>query len=68
MIADIVNNNKVSEHDQLNMTKLCGEMVQKNLTQQQKDTRKNICSDSMKRHTEQDLLTNVITCNETMNF
>jgi hypothetical protein len=40
-------------------------MVPKNLTQEQKDNRKNICSDIMKRITEQlEALENVITCDE----
>jgi hypothetical protein len=44
-------------------------MIPKNLTQEQKDNRKNICSDIMERITEQpDVLENVITCDETWIF
>lgn len=51
MIADMVNTNRETVrqilHDELNMTKICAKMVPKNLTQEQKDHRKNICSDIM---------------------
>jgi hypothetical protein len=44
-------------------------MVPKNLTQEQNDNLKNICSDIMERITEQpDMLENVITCDETWIF
>lgn len=73
MIADMVNTNRETVrqilHDELNMTKICAKMVPKNLTQEQKDHRKNICSDIMDRLKEQpDLLTNVVTCDETWIF
>jgi hypothetical protein len=55
-------------HDQLNMKKVCAKMVPKNLTQEQKDNRKNICSDIMERITEPDVLENVITHDETWIF
>jgi hypothetical protein len=69
MIAETVNMDKETVrqilHDQLNMRKICAKMVQKNLTQEQKDNRKNIRSDIMERITEQaDVLENVITCDE----
>lgn len=44
----------------------CAKMIQKNLTQQQKDKRTNICYDIMERSTEEsDLLTNAISWDET---
>jgi hypothetical protein len=44
-------------------------MVPKNLTQEQKDNRENICSDIMERITEQpDVLENITTCDETWIF
>lgn len=44
-------------------------MIPKNLTQEQRNNRKNIPSDIMKRLIEEpDLLTNVITCDETWIF
>jgi predicted nucleotidyltransferase len=47
------------------MRKVCAKIVLKNLTQEQKDNRKNICSDVMERITEQsDVLECVITCAE----
>jgi hypothetical protein len=47
------------------MRKVCAKLVPKNLTQEQKDNRKNICSDIMERITEQlDVLENVIACDE----
>ncbi|KAJ4434182.1 hypothetical protein ANN_22730 [Periplaneta americana] len=49
-------------NDELNMTKVCAKLVPKNLIQEQKDSWKNVCSDIMKRLTEEaDLLTHVIT-------
>jgi len=73
MIVDMVNINKETVrqilHDELNMTKVCAKLVPKNLTQDQKDNRKNICSDTMERLTEEpDLLTHVITGDETWIF
>lgn len=73
MIADMVNINKETVrkilHDELNMTKVCAKMVPKNLTQEQKDNRMNICSDIMNRLTEEpDLLSKIITCDETWIF
>lgn len=73
IIADMVNINKETVrqtlHDELNMTKVCAKMVPKNLTQEQKDNRKAICSDIMERLKEEpDLLTRVITCDETWVF
>jgi hypothetical protein len=73
MIAEMVNMDKEMVrqilHDQLNMRKVCAKMVPKELTQEQKDNRKNICSDIMERVTEQlDVLENVITCDETWIF
>jgi len=70
MIADMVNINKETVrqilHDELNMTKVCAKLVPKNNNQNQKDNRKNICSDIMERLTEEpDLLTHVITGDET---
>jgi phosphopantothenate synthetase len=54
MIAEMVNMDKEMVrqilNDQLN-TKVCAKMVLKNLTQEQKDSRKSICSD-MERFTE----------------
>jgi histone-lysine N-methyltransferase SETMAR len=73
MIADMVNINKETVrqilHDNLNMTKVCAKLVPKNLFQEQKDNRKNICCDVMERlKAEPDLLTHVITCDETWIF
>jgi hypothetical protein len=73
MIAEMVNMDKEMVrqilHDQLNMRKVCAKMVPKNLTQEQKDNQKNICSDTMERITEQlDVLENVITYDETWIF
>jgi ABC-type xylose transport system substrate-binding protein len=70
MIAEIVSMDKEMVrqilHDKLNMRKVCAKMVPKNLTQGQKDNRKNICSNIMERITKQpDVLENVITCEET---
>ena len=67
MIADMVNTNKETVrqilHDELNMSKVCAKLVPKNLSQEQKDNRKEICSDIMDRLTEEPyLLTEVITC------
>jgi hypothetical protein len=69
MITEMVNMDKETVrqilHDQLNMMKVCAKMVPKNLTQEQKDNRKNNCSDIMERIIEQlDVLENVITCDE----
>jgi hypothetical protein len=51
------------------MRKVCAKMVPKNLTQQQNDNWKNICSDIMEQITEQlDMLENVITCDESWIF
>jgi hypothetical protein len=51
MITEIVNMEKEMVrqilHDKLNIRKVCAKMVQKNLTQEQKDNWKNICSDIM---------------------
>jgi hypothetical protein len=56
-------------HDRSNMRKVFSKMDPKNLTQELKDNQKNICSDIMKRITEQlDALENVITCDETWIF
>jgi hypothetical protein len=56
MIAKMVNMDKETVrqilHDQVNMRKVCAKMVPKNLTQEQKRNRKNICSDIMERITE----------------
>jgi hypothetical protein len=65
MIAKMVNMDKEIVrhilHDQLNMRNICAKMVPKYLTQEQKDNRKNICSDFMEWITEQpDLLENII--------
>jgi hypothetical protein len=53
MIAEMVNMDKEKVrqilHEQLNMRKVCAKMVPKNITQEQKDNRKNICSDIMER-------------------
>jgi hypothetical protein len=73
MIAEMANMDKeiVRQvlHDQSNMRKVYAKMVPKNLTQEQKDNQKNICSDIMERITEQlDVLENVITCDETWIF
>lgn len=72
MIADTVNTtkeivNQISHHH-LNMTKDCAKMVPYNPTEEEKDNRKDICSDIMEpeRLTEEsDLLTKVITFDET---
>jgi hypothetical protein len=56
---------KMVNMDRLNMKKVCAK-IPKNLTQEQKDNRKNIGSDILKRITEQsDVLENVTTCDET---
>jgi transposase len=51
MISEMVNMDKETVrqifHDRLNMRKVCAKLVPKNLTQEQKDNRKNICSDIM---------------------
>jgi hypothetical protein len=47
MIAEMVNMDREMVrqilHDQMNMRKVCAKMVSRNLTQEQKDNRKNIC-------------------------
>jgi hypothetical protein len=73
MIAEMVNMNKETLRqiflDKLNMRNACAKSVPKDLTQEQKDNRKNSCSDIMERITEQlDVLENVITCDETWIF
>lgn len=73
MIGDMLNINKETVrqilHDELNMKKVCAKLVPKNLTQEQKDNRKDICSDIVARLADDpDLLTNVITCDETWIF
>lgn len=70
MIADMVNTNKEivkqTLHDELNMTKVCAEIVPKILTREQKDNRMNIYSEIMERLTGQPgLLTRIIACDET---
>jgi hypothetical protein len=56
-------------HDQLNMRKVYANVVPKNLTQENKDNGKNICSDVMEGITEQPgVLEDVITCDETWIF
>jgi hypothetical protein len=70
MIAAMVNMDKEMVrqffHDQLNMMKVCAIMVPKNLIQEEKDIRKNICSDIMGQITEQpNVLENVIACDDT---
>ncbi|KAL4149713.1 hypothetical protein QTP88_003590 [Uroleucon formosanum] len=61
MIAEMVNIDKETVrqilHDELNMTKVCAKMVPKNLTLEQKDGRRQICVDILKRmENERDLL------------
>lgn len=73
MIASIVNihNEIVGQvlNDKLNMKKVRVKMVLKNLTQDQKDNRRVICSDILQRLDEQpNLLENVITCDGTWIF
>jgi hypothetical protein len=73
MIAEMVNMDKERVrqilHDRLIMKKVCAKMVPKNVTQEQKGNRKNICSDIMERITEQlDMLENVIICDVTRIF
>jgi ABC-type xylose transport system substrate-binding protein len=73
MIAEMVSVDKEMVRqilqDQLNMRKICAKIVPKNLTQEQKDNKKNTCSDIMEQITEQpDVLENVITCDETRIF
>jgi len=56
-------------HDHLNMTKVCTKMVPKNLSQEQKDGRRQIYTDILGRIKKKpDLLTNVIICDETWIF
>lgn len=67
MFAEIVNTNKeivrLILHDELKMKKVSAKMIPKNLTQDENDNWKNICSDIKERLTEKpDLLINVITC------
>ncbi|PSN45251.1 hypothetical protein C0J52_06997 [Blattella germanica] len=67
VIADMVNTNKETVrqnlHDELRMSKVCAQLVPKNFSQEQKDNRKEICSDIMDRLTEEPyLLTKDITC------
>jgi hypothetical protein len=69
MIADMINIDKETVrqilHNNLNMNKVCAKMVPKILSQDQKDNRKNICSDILQMINEQpNLLENVITCDE----
>jgi hypothetical protein len=62
MITDMVQND-------LNMTKVCAKMVPKNLTQEQKDARQRICSDTLERLNDRpDFPEKVITCDETWIF
>lgn len=73
MIADMLNTNKeiIKQilHDELNMTKVCAEIVPKNLTREQKDNRMNVCSEIMKRLRGQPgLLTRIIAWDETWIF
>lgn len=73
MIACNVNTNKEIGrqilHDELNMTKVCAEIVPKNLTREQKDNRMNLCSDIMERLSGQPgLVTRIIACDETWIF
>lgn len=61
MIAEMVNIDKETVrqilHNQLNMTKVCAKMVPKNLSQEQKDGRQQICTDVLKlMESEPDLL------------
>jgi hypothetical protein len=69
MVAEMANIDKGTLrqmlHDRVNVRKVCAKMVPKNLTQEHKDNRENICSDIMERITEQpDLLENITTCDE----
>ena len=73
MIADMVAINRETVrqilHNELNLRKVCAKLVSKNLTQGQKDNRKDICTDILQEITQKpDLLENVITCNETWIF
>lgn len=73
MIIDMINIDKETVrqilHNNLNMNKVCAKMVPKNLSQDQKDNRKNICSDILQMINEQpNLLENVITCDDTWIF
>lgn len=73
MIGNMVNIDKETvrqiSHDKLNMKKSCAKTVSKNLTREQKDNSKVICSDILQRLDERpNLLENVITCDETWIF
>ena len=62
MIADMVSINRETVrqilHNELNIQKVCAKLVLKNLTEEQKDNRKDICTDILQKP---DLLENVIT-------
>lgn len=73
MIAEMVNVDKepVGQilHDKLNMTKVCAKMAPKHLSLEQKDGRRQICTDILGRiESERDLLKKVITFDETWIF
>lgn len=73
MLAEMVNINRETVrqilHNELNMQKVCAKMVPKNLTQDQKDARKESCTDILERLNEDPhLLERVITCDETWIF
>jgi hypothetical protein len=73
MIAEMMNmdNEAVRQilHDRLNMRNVCAKMVPKNVSQEEKDDKKNIFSDIIEIIAEQlGVLENVTTCDETWIF
>ncbi len=73
MIAETVNaNNKTVRkilHDKLNMKKVYGKLVPKNLTPDQKFVRQQICSDFLERLNEKpELMENIVACDKTWIF
>jgi hypothetical protein len=73
MIAEMVNMDKEMLkqilHYQFKIMKICAKMVPKNLTHEQKNNQKNICSDIMEQMTQQShVLENVTICDETWIF
>jgi hypothetical protein len=70
MIAEMVNIDKETVkqvlHEDLNMTKVCAKMVPRLLTPEQKENRKQICTDILERiQADSHFLDKVITCDET---
>lgn len=56
-------------HENLNMRKVCAKMVPKNLTEEQKQTRVDVCADTLEAiENDPTLLERVITCDESWFF